>query len=675
MPKNGIVALAVVFVLVVGSGATDVARAQDGAALRAELRLRESAAKNGADGAINGNFVLGVAVRGADTRRLASVGIALGDLDVTIPVRGGRFAGHIRAGGVDVYARVLAHRDRVTVRLQGSVRDGSGSVFGVRAVGASTDANRWDGTIYGLEAATVTIGDSTRSIPVGIAGRSDRKRRGDTKFDLAADDRYAVSLNALGRVAGADRARAEVQLVPRPSTDRWDGRVRGQVLISNADRARLETSLDDGEPVRVEPFDSEALDLSAPTRVSEGVVSGDFDGVTVTQIRFDAAVPALPGPHVVAVLADTADLQGSEVSREFEMPANDPPFLIDVDAHALEVRSDGVVRAWGDNRFGAVGNGQFQRNPFSPVPLVGPARVLSVGAGEVFSVAVDGDGVTWLWGSYDDDTPSAGSFPAVFPGLPPLVAIDAGAAHAAGLDALGRVWTFGRNGNGQLGDGTHVDRTREPLQVTGLPPIVAVAAGFETTVALDADGEVWTWGTQNLAGIGTGKRPVHVAGLPPIAAVDTRGRGEVGQAVSLALATDGTVWTWGGANPEDATPSRVQELRDVVVVAISCGGDHDLVLDEDGFVWARGINVSGQLGNGTRIDSTQFVQARDLSRIVQISAGFETSFAVDADGATWMWGVTSAYLGDWGTRTLPVLAPREFVPGSYAIPEEPVGTR
>src|SRR5262245_54287091 len=174
MPKNGIVALVAAFVIAAGSGGTGGARAQDGAALRAELRLRESAAKNGVDGGTNGSFVLAVAVRGADTRGLSTVGIAVGDLDVTIPVRRGRAAVHIREGGVTVYASALVRRDRVTARLQGSVRDGAGSVFGARAVEASSQADRWDGTVYGLEAATVTIGDTTRTIPVGIAGRSDR---------------------------------------------------------------------------------------------------------------------------------------------------------------------------------------------------------------------------------------------------------------------------------------------------------------------------------------------------------------------------------------------------------------------------------------------------------------------------------------------------------------------
>jgi alpha-tubulin suppressor-like RCC1 family protein len=674
MPKTGIVLLVTAFVVFASGGGAVVARAQEVGALRAELRLKESVQDRGSARIPDGSFVLSVAARNAPTAGLTSVSVAAGDVNVTFPIRRGRFLGRIHEGDVDVRASVLAKRGRVTVRMEGTVRDGGGSVFGAQAFNACSDASHWDGTVYGIESATLTLGDTEHTIPVGIAGRSDRRRRGTGRFDIADDDLYRVTLNALGRIVGDERARAEVQFVPRVSTDRWDGRLRGQVLVSNADTAVLKMSLDAGEPARVDPFDAEALDISPTIEESEGVAARSIDGFVVRQIRFDTAVPAPPGPHVATAIAEGTDLQGSEVARPFLMPENAPPLVMDVDAHALEVRFDGLVRAWGDNQFGVVGNGLFRRNPKSPVPLPGPRDVVSVGAGQFFSVAVDGFGDTWLWGRYDDNDPPYGSFPALFGGLPTLVAIDAGTDHALGLDDVGRVWTFGKNGSGQLGDGTTQSHTREPHFLAGMIPFSAVAAGHRSSVALDIEGDVWAWGAQNVEGIGDGTRPVLVEGLPEIKAVDTRGRDADGTGVvSLALTIDGNVWTWGGPSASDATPSRILGLRNIV--AISCGGSHDLALGLDGTVWAWGGNFAGQLGDGTRAGALVPVQVRDLRRIVRISAGVRTSFAVDLDGATWMFGDTSDFLGDWGTRTLPVLAPREFVPGSYKIPEEFIGAK
>src|SRR5262245_53524862 len=352
MRNRGTVLLSCALVAASVAGAADPARAQESGALRAELRLKESVQDRGSARIPDGSFVLSIAARGVDTSGLSSVGVAAGDVDVTFPLRRGRFSGRIREGEVDVRASVLAKRGRVTVRMEGTVRDGGGSVFGAQAFNACADASHWDGTVYGIESATLALGDGDHEIPVGIAGRSDRRRRGQGKFDFAEDDLYRITLNALGRVVGADRARAEVQFVPRLSTDRWDGRLRGQVLVSNADAAVLKIALDAGVPARVDPYDTEALEISEAIEESEGVAARDVGGLIVRQIRFDTTVPAAPGPHVAIAIAEGTDLEGSEVTRAFVMPESAPPLVMDVDAHALEVRLDGLVRAWGDNLFG-----------------------------------------------------------------------------------------------------------------------------------------------------------------------------------------------------------------------------------------------------------------------------------------------------------------------------------
>jgi hypothetical protein len=665
--------VSVCLAVAVGSAGPGPARAQDADPVRVDMRLHETSSGVGTVKAPDGRLAVNFVARGVATAGLASVRLDAGDFEVTIPLRRGRFAGRIHQGFLDVTVSVSARRGRVAARLVGTSTNGDGSAFGARAFAACAGSSHWDGTVYGIEEATVSFDGVPHSVPLGIAGTSDRTRRGTSRYDRAADDEYGVSLNAFGRTGAAGTARADVQLVPRRSSVRWDGRVRGQALLVGASDARLKLALDRGAATTIGVFDSEALDLSATIRRGEGIVSRDIGGVIVTQLRFDAAVPALPGPHEVTIRASARGLRATADSLAFEAPSNDPTVLLDVDEHALEVRGDGVVRAWGENALGLVGDGTFRENPLSAVPLDGPAAVRSVGAGQVFSVAVDGGGQTWLWGTYDADAPF-GSFPALFPGLPSLAGVAAGSEHVLGLEAGGNVWSFGRNGHGQLGDGTRRDRNHEPQIVDGLPQIVAIAAGLQTSVALDVDGVVWAWGEQNLDGIGNGRRPVRVRGLPPIVAAGTRAR----DTVSVALAADGTVWTWGGAN---GTPSMIEGPdapkgdRFESIVAISCGGDHDLALGADGRVWAWGGNLAGQLGDGTRVDVATPQRIAGLSGIVRIAAGNQVSFVVDADGATWMFGALSAFLGDFGTRTLPVLAPRESVSGHFPIPEIYAGDR
>jgi hypothetical protein len=107
-----------------------------------------------------------------------------------------------------------------------------------------------------------------------------------------------------------------------------------------------------------------------------------------------------------------------------------------------------------------------------------------------------------------------GSTPALVPGLTGVVAIAANAAngHSMALKANGTVWTWGYNASGQLGDGTMVDRT-VPVQVGTLAEVMAIAAGsgsgpFATpgghSLALKANGTLWAWGFNGVGQLGDG---------------------------------------------------------------------------------------------------------------------------------------------------------------------------
>lgn len=71
-----------------------------------------------------------------------------------------------------------------------------------------------------------------------------------------------------------------------------------------------------------------------------------------------------------------------------------------------------------------------------------------------------------------------------------VIASRSSANHTVTLRSDGTVWTWGDNGNGQLGDGTTTNRTTN-VQVSGLNNIVAIAGGSARAVALKSDGAVW----------------------------------------------------------------------------------------------------------------------------------------------------------------------------------------
>ncbi|CAG7635053.1 S-layer homology domain-containing protein [Paenibacillus allorhizosphaerae] len=127
---------------------------------------------------------------------------------------------------------------------------------------------------------------------------------------------------------------------------------------------------------------------------------------------------------------------------------------------------------------------------------------------------------------------------------------------------------------------------------------------------------------------------------------------------TVALKTDGTVWTWGdnqrgklgaGKLVNRYTPSRLSDLTDVK--AIASGNNHTLALKKDGSVWAWGGNNSGQLGDGTRKDSGTPVHVEGLNSIMAIAAGANHSVALREDGVVFAWGDNDyGQLGDVTTE-------------------------
>ncbi|MBN1837670.1 MAG: hypothetical protein JW820_17570 [Spirochaetales bacterium] len=211
--------------------------------------------------------------------------------------------------------------------------------------------------------------------------------------------------------------------------------------------------------------------------------------------------------------------------------------------------------------------------------------------------------------------------------------ISAGWDHTVAVREDGQVWAWGENVMGQLGDGTTTERA-EPVPVLGLAGIVAVAAGGEHTLALKSDGTVWAWG-YNLSGeVGDGtneKRtsPVPVGGLNSVVAI------AAGAHHSVALTDSGTVWAWGCGRGN--APGVVGGLSDITAIS-SGGGWFTLALAADKTVWAWGNNEHGQLGDGTKIDRGAPVPVSNLTNVTSVAAGMYHSSALDADGNVWLWG-------------------------------------
>jgi alpha-tubulin suppressor-like RCC1 family protein len=315
----------------------------------------------------------------------------------------------------------------------------------------------------------------------------------------------------------------------------------------------------------------------------------------------------------------------------------------------LALLEDNTIWQWGPFGLGSISDVPFQIPNFTDVSEV------SVGENQI--LALTGDGRVWVWGDdmfgqHGDGTTGSptSTVPALVPGLSGAVAVSSGAVHCLALLADGTVWAWGRNDKGQLGQPLTTATNAVPLQVPGLPPVIAISAGTGHNLALTADGLVWAWGWNQYGQLANGAAsttsvptPAMISSLTSVTSITA------GDFHSMVLRADATLWTWGSNRSGEmgngltsttpvVSPVEVPGLSNVV--AIGSGEDHSMVALADGSVWAWGANQDGQLGLGTSgtttINSPTLVTS--LKGIVAVAGSITNSMAMGSNGSVWMWG-------------------------------------
>jgi alpha-tubulin suppressor-like RCC1 family protein len=297
------------------------------------------------------------------------------------------------------------------------------------------------------------------------------------------------------------------------------------------------------------------------------------------------------------------------------------------DTTAYALLEEGTVIAWGTNDEGQLGNGAMGANgqlgiypkpSATPVKVTGLDHIIQIDAGRKHAVALRNDGTVWAWGTRDDGAigdgkpatsrPLQAIGPTQVPGLAGITQIAVGYKYSLALTSEGRVWSWGLNTEGELGVGTR-DTGWVPAEVTGLDRVVAIAAGIGASGkgisgAIRDDGTVWMWGTNTSAQLGNGQGPLSpddpgARQLRPVRVAGVTGakRLSIGYGHVAALLGDGTLRMWGhdgwgqiGVGTSGAyhpTPTKVPGISKVSSVYL--GGPHSFAVRDDGTLWMWGV--------------------------------------------------------------------------------------
>jgi hypothetical protein len=218
--------------------------------------------------------------------------------------------------------------------------------------------------------------------------------------------------------------------------------------------------------------------------------------------------------------------------------------------------------------------------------------------------------------------------------------------HSCGITTDGSAWCWGQGDNGQLGNDSNIN-SPVPVQVAGALAFRSISAGLLHTCGISVDGRAWCWGSNELAEFADEKllvvhKPLLMAGD---AKFDTIG---AGYTHTCALASGGAAYCWGqndlgqlgdGTHRDHRAPARVPGEQRFVSLVTAITGSATCGLTADGNAWCWGLNNYGQLGNGSKADSSSRpVAVSGGLKFVSLSAGRFHACGVTRDDAVWCWG-------------------------------------
>lgn len=329
-------------------------------------------------------------------------------------------------------------------------------------------------------------------------------------------------------------------------------------------------------------------------------------------------------------------------------------------AHSCAITADGKAMCWGQQSAdGRLGNNATASSA-DPVAvdvsaLLGKRSLKQISSGTSNSCAVNTQGRVYCWGRGDEgqngnsfsDYLTPNEILTTGTGGSLFAKVVVGNQHACALSTEGKVYCWGENGEGQLGNGGNVDNpTPAIVDTSTITPFLGfkdISAGSNHTCGLHADGKIYCWGYGFFGQLG---RNSSFSANRPVAVVTA------------------------------STPGLTK------FIAVDAGSMHTCGLGANGLLYCWGYGALGRLGTGNTLDRmiptavvTTSFPSKD--RVVSFSAGNENTCAILSNNTkAWCWGAgTHGKNGDFTelSRTSPVQMDTVGIPNFYQFKSLDVG--
>ena len=296
--------------------------------------------------------------------------------------------------------------------------------------------------------------------------------------------------------------------------------------------------------------------------------------------------------------------------------------------HTITLSDDGTVHSFGRNDKGALGLGHNQ-NVSLPTPIPNLPIIDMVSCGDCFTVCVDDEGFIWSFGENKFGQLGTGNkininVPQKLKNIPPVVSVSCGDDHTLIITIDDNLWSWGRNDFGQLCHGDTEDRSM-PRQ-TSFSNISKISAGYDHSLFQNNKKELFACGYNEHGECGLGHfnspqiTPSLILNLPSNIVQFVCGFNQ-----SLFLDSDGNVFSVGdnyfgqlglGHNTDQNELNKIPNIPPIKI--ISCANASCYLIDFEGNLWTFGYNYYGQLDMES-INTPKILN--NLKEIQQISYG------------------------------------------------------
>ncbi len=291
---------------------------------------------------------------------------------------------------------------------------------------------------------------------------------------------------------------------------------------------------------------------------------------------------------------------------------------------------------------------------FTTINKIRPRKAAS---GVYHNLMISNDGKLFAWGKNNygqlgDGTMTDRPIPTQIGTASNWEDIGCGYEYSMAINSDGKLFGWGNNLNGQLGDGTATNRN-SPTQIGTSADWEDIACGNNHTIATRSDGRLFAWGYNAYGQLGD---TTYLSKYNPVQ-VGTSANWEYiacGNYHNMAINSDGKLFGWGNntyGQLGDGTLTNRNRLTQIGTATdwkyVACGNYYSIGVKKDGKLFAWGYNANGQLGDGTTVDKITPIQIGTATDWAYVVCGYAHSMAIKNDGKLFVWGYNAyGQLGD-----------------------------